>query len=38
MKTKVSKLGEYAIGLDVGTNSIGWSVIKEESGKTSGLC
>ena len=28
-----SKLTEYAIGLDVGTNSVGWSVIKEKDGK-----
>ena len=28
MKTKESELAEYVIGLDVGTNSIGWSVIK----------
>lgn len=28
MKTKKSELAEYVIGLDVGTNSIGWSVIK----------
>lgn len=27
------KLTEYAIGLDVGTNSIGWSVITEKKGK-----
>ncbi len=29
MKTKESELAGYVIGLDVGTNSIGWSVIKE---------
>lgn len=28
MKTKKSELAGYVIGLDVGTNSIGWSVIK----------
>ncbi len=33
MNTKESKLSEYAIGLDVGTNSIGWSIIKEEGGE-----
>ena len=33
MKTKGYEFGEYSIGLDVGTNSIGWSVIKEQSGK-----
>lgn len=32
-KAGKSELGEYSIGLDVGTNSIGWSIIKEESGK-----
>ena len=32
MKTKESKLAKYTIGLDVGTNSIGWSVIKEKNG------
>ncbi len=30
---KKTKLSEYAIGLDMGTNSIGWSVIEEEQGK-----
>lgn len=33
MSTDECKLPEYAIGLDVGTNSIGWSVIKEEDGE-----
>ena len=33
MTTKKSQLGEYAIGLDVGTNSIGWSIITEENGE-----
>lgn len=33
MNTEESKLLEYAIGLDVGTNSIGWSVIKEKDGE-----
>ena len=33
MKTKVIRSSENtAIGLDVGTNSIGWSVIKEQNG------
>ncbi len=27
------KLSEYAIGLDVGTNSIGWSIIREQDGQ-----
>ena len=30
---KMEKSSGYAIGLDVGTNSIGWSVIKEEDGQ-----
>ena len=30
---KMEKSSEYTIGLDVGTNSIGWSVIKEEDGQ-----
>lgn len=33
MNTEKCKLSEYTIGLDVGTNSIGWSVIKEKSGE-----
>ena len=33
MNTEKCKLPEYAIGLDVGTNSIGWSVIKEKDGE-----
>lgn len=33
MNTEERKLPEYAIGLDVGTNSIGWSVIKEKDGE-----
>ena len=31
MSTKGCKLPEYVIGLDVGTNSIGWSVIEEKN-------
>ncbi len=30
---KMEKSSGYAIGLDVGTNSIGWSVIKEKDGQ-----
>ena len=33
MNTEKCKLPEYTIGLDVGTNSIGWSVIKEKDGE-----
>lgn len=28
-----NKLNEYSIGLDIGTNSIGWSVVEEQNGK-----
>ncbi|MCY4262469.1 MAG: hypothetical protein OXC97_04035, partial [Candidatus Dadabacteria bacterium] len=28
-----SRLSEYVIGLDVGTNSIGWSIIIENNGE-----
>ncbi len=34
---KMEKSSEYTIGLDVGTNSIGWSVIKEEDGQPIGF-
>lgn len=29
-----TKLSEYAIGIDMGTNSIGWSVIEEQNGES----
>ncbi|QMU56110.1 MAG: type II CRISPR RNA-guided endonuclease Cas9 [Candidatus Mycalebacterium zealandia] len=34
---KKAKLSEYTIGLDMGTNSIGWSVVEEKNGKPKGL-
>lgn len=34
MNTEESKLPKYAIGLDVGTNSIGWSVVREKDGES----
>ena len=30
---KKPKLSEYALGLDVGTNSIGWSIVEENNGE-----
>ncbi len=30
---KETKLPEYAVGIDMGTNSIGWSVVEEHKGK-----
>ena len=33
MKTEESKPRKYVVGLDVGTNSIGWSVVEEKDGK-----
>lgn len=34
MNTEESKLPKYAIGLDVGTNSIGWSLVREKDGES----